>query len=135
MADEVQIKLDTKRLDQIIRRLNTDTDGFVRMMAQQVQTDAVTSFGSGPDGRTYTRRGITHSASAPGYPPNVDTGALRASVHVTPLKKNTYAVQDGVEYGVYLELGTPKMARRPWLYPAVFKMLQEFGQRFKGLFQ
>ncbi len=73
-------------------------------------------------GRVYQRGGRTHQASAPGQPPAVDTGQLRASVDIglgvddlglfgivgTPLVK-----------GLWLETGTSRMAARPWLRPSI----------------
>lgn len=36
----------------------------------------------------------------------VDTGALRASIHTIKINKFTYWVADGVNYGVFQEVGT-----------------------------
>lgn len=71
-----------------------------------------------------------HVASAPGEPPALDTGRLRASVH------NKLSKQPGgmpmmtvgqnpnknikgrmANYGDYLEFGTSKMEARPWVQP------------------
>jgi len=63
-------------------------------------------------------RGIeygTHTASAPGDPPAVDTGALRASILSREINDGA-TVSSHMEYAVYLELGTSKMAPRPvWI--------------------
>jgi len=65
---------------------------------------------------------ITHQASAPGEPPAVDLGALRASV-VAQLGRDELGlfVQAGtpLAYGGWLELGTRHIEPRPWLRPAV----------------
>jgi hypothetical protein len=79
-------------------------------------------------GKKYGR----HTASAPGSPPNTDTGALVraidwqvdrvnlvASVGLNPSKAK--AGPSGVspmEYGPALEFGTSKIKPRPWLGPA-----------------
>lgn len=120
MPDPIVVKLDTTRLDEIAANLGVRTDKVVSMLANEVVGNAVDSFGESP--------------SKPGDPPGVDTGALRASVHAEKVKENTYAAMDGVEYGAFLEFGTPRMAARPWLGPAVFKMMQTFSERWKGLF-
>lgn len=89
-------------------------------------------------GRTYKtgrsgERYATHQASAPGEPPAVDTGELRASVthNVTgrvgkslpdpggsKTKVKDY-VGTNLESGAYLEFGTSRMKPRPWLYPTI----------------
>ena len=52
----------------------------------------------------------------------VDTGRLRASIaHIVVQQRNTLAVRVGtsVHYAAYVELGTVKMAARPYLRPAL----------------
>ncbi len=60
-------------------------------------------------------------ASAPGQPPHRRTGRLRASISHSAVDQSTLTVRVGtnVKYGMYLELGTRKMAARPWLRPAL----------------
>jgi len=50
----------------------------------------------------------------------VDTGRLRASIHLYPLAKGeiTYTVSDGVEYGIHQEYGTVRMQGTPFLRPS-----------------
>ena len=90
-------------------------------------------------GKTYatgakTKRYKYHRASAPGMPPAVMTGRLRASIthNVTgkvgpslpnpggDLKKEIRAyVGTNVSYGYSLERGTSKILPRPWFYITV----------------
>ena len=60
-------------------------------------------------------------ASKPGHVPAYRTGYLFRSV-VYELLPGIFAVRIGTntKYGRYLELGTSKMAPRPWLRPAIF---------------
>ena len=72
--------------------------------------------------------GRPHKPSAPGEPPHVDIGRLRASV--THEVEETLLgvvgrVGTNVEYGRYLELGTSKMMPRPWLRPALKKTISK----------
>lgn len=54
--------------------------------------------------------------SKPGEPPHRQTGRLRASVaQEHEPAKLTSRVGTNVAYGKFLELGTAKMAARPWL--------------------
>ena len=95
---------------------------------------------------TKTRKGAKyHRPSAPGSVPNVMRGYLRASIihqiikqgmgviglvgsAIDIIKSKTGSDED---YGMYLELGTPKMAARPWLRPA----LQRNAQKRIDIFQ
>lgn len=82
-------------------------------------------------GVIYRRHGgkVTHQASAPGEPPAPDTGLLRASVshHVGVDADGMYAEIGsgaspdipGLDYGVYLDVGTHDIEPRPWLRPSL----------------
>lgn len=63
-----------------------------------------------------------HQASAPGEPPATDTGLLRASIrHELAVEDDELAAYIGsdLNYSEYLELGTHKMAPRPFLTPSL----------------
>lgn len=58
----------------------------------------------------------------------VDTGALRASIESVSVEAGKEAdVIVGKEYGIYVELGTYKMAAQPFLYPAVQQHADELA--------
>lgn len=89
---------------------------------RRVETEAKRLASQPGRGRTYRRGNVTHIASAPGDPPAVDTGHLRASI------SSKLAVDEGglharigsnLNKAVYLELGTRRMAARPFLRPAL----------------
>lgn len=49
----------------------------------------------------------------------VDTGRLRAGIHVSPKKPSVkITVSDSVEYGVHQEFGTSTMRAQPFMRPA-----------------
>ena len=103
------------------------------------------------------KKGKWHSASAPGQPPAVDTGRLRASItwnidnrqksHPymftggadstkvpatgTKFMKIIGLVGTNVTYGPLLESGTSKMAPRPWLFPALKRKQAEISLLFR----
>ena len=116
MAD-YQVRIDTRKMQQIIRNEPERVDRWLRGVANEMLSDIVLSFNTSPAGRTYTRGETTHIASQPGYPPNIDKGALEASMGVRRLKQLRYEIHDGVEYGIHLELGTERMAARPFVGP------------------
>lgn len=109
---------DTRKLQRLAQQSPQMLDAALRGVAEEMTGDIKLSFGTSPAGRTYTRGSVTHVASQPGYPPNVDTGTLRASMRWAKAGRLTYHIMDGVEYGVMLEFGTSRMAARPFIVPA-----------------
>lgn len=112
-------------------------------------------------GRVYRRGNITHRASAPGHPPAVDTGRLRASITFnwsgsglgrknpdspvsasregdgigepsSPKNRLRCVVGTNVRYGKSLELGTPRMSPRPFLRVALEKERKNLLRYFKA---
>ena len=57
---------------------------------------------------------------------------LQKMIRATKGKKPVRIVADGVEYGLYQELGTVKMAAQPFMVPAVERVRPGFEQAFKG---
>ncbi len=64
----------------------------------------------------------THQASTEGSAPNTDTGRLVSSINTEPTDEGVF-VGTSLEYGKHLEFGTKKMGERPWLIPALNKMM------------
>ena len=111
--------------------------------ALQVEAEQKVLLSMHGTGRTYTTRFWTdskgrlrrgsdrppHQASAPGEPPAVDTGLLRASVsHLVAtdagglfaeIGSGASPAMPGVKYALWLEQGTRHMAPRPWLKPSL----------------
>lgn len=113
----IQIKVDISKMRRLIQQEPETVDKWLRGVAQEIVGDIKLSFNTSPPGRTYTRGTVTHVASQPGYPPNVDTGTLRASIDSRRLSRMKYEIHDGVEYGYHLEFGTERMAARPFFAP------------------
>lgn len=64
--------------------------------------------------------GKFHIPSRPGEPPNRDTGTLDRSIVVRPFPdKLLVVVAATAAYALFLELGTRRMAERPYMRPAV----------------
>jgi HK97 gp10 family phage protein len=59
----------------------------------------------------------------------VDTGFLRNSIGVLSVSSREAVIGVGAEYGVYQEMGTRRMAARPFMRPA----LEENRGRIAGL--
>ncbi|MBZ9674550.1 hypothetical protein [Mesorhizobium sp. ES1-1] len=76
--------------------------------------------GGGRAGRVYTRRTVSHQASAPGEFPKTDTGQLVSSLFFrVAADKLSAFFGTTLAHGRYLEYGTSRMAARPWLRPTL----------------
>ena len=64
----------------------------------------------------------------------VDTGAYVNSVHVQPgHKPMERTIADSVEYGLYVEMGTSRMAARPCAAPAIEAEKGPLGKALKAV--
>lgn len=84
------------------------------------------------EGEAYAKRNMTVSPSSPGEFPGVDIGTLKNSIHVEPAGMGKRRLVDGVEYGIYLELGTSKMQSRPFMVPTAHYLMKIAPDFFKG---
>ena len=105
--------------------------------AKRIMGTGASKFNAQGDTKSKRGKKSFHRPSAPGSPPAIDTGVLRASishkVKTTGLNVNGFVGSDidkirskadagtDVEYGFYLEVGTKNMLARPWLRPALRK--------------
>ncbi len=96
------IRLDTRELNKIARGLNANTDRVLGLISFRLEALAKTL--------------------AP-----VDTGALKNSIHTLRVGKRLWRVEDGVEYGIYQELGTYKMAAHPFMSPAAERVADDLN--------
>lgn len=102
-SGEIGVVINKDKLVDLIRTSPTKASNLVDAMAL--------------DGQAYAVRSFTVSVSAPGEPPGVVTGALRASIHVEEINPYKRSIVVGMEYGIHLEFGTEKMAARPFMGP------------------
>ena len=75
------------------------------------------------------------SPSAPGEPPGVVSGTLRRSITYEIEKRQESVigkVGSNEEYALFLEVGTSKMAARPFLRPALAKNRRQIAQILMG---
>jgi len=106
------IKIDTSVLDRITAEMRPKAAEIVEEHGLAIMSEA--------------------AQSAP-----VDTGALRNSIlsESGMTGELQYTVQDGVEYGQFVELGTSRMAAQPFLVPAIEHWRAKFYRAFTGLFE
>jgi len=62
--------------------------------------------------------GRQHVPSRPGDPPNQDTGLLANNIEVVSKEPLVVEVSSNAPYSAALELGTSRMAERPFMRPA-----------------
>lgn len=67
----------------------------------------------------------------------VDTGALINSISAESKMTGelTFTLRDGVEYGIFQELGTRKMAAHPFVIPAIEMWREKFLAAFAKIFE
>jgi hypothetical protein len=84
-------------------------------------------------GKTYTRGTVTHTASAPGQAPAPDTGRLKNSTQGEVFATSEGAlgiVSVNTEYAAALELGTEKIAPRPF----ISRLATDYAARLAAVF-
>lgn len=82
-----------------------------------------------------TGGGSERTPSQPGGIPHVQTGNLRASISSAQLNADTFVVgpTKSAAYGKYLEFGTGRMNPRPFMFPALLKVIPKFPKLFENL--
>lgn len=84
-----------------------------------IQTEAQISITTG------AVSGKNHVPSAPGQPPNQDTGVLAGNIRTTQTAPLVVEVSSSAPYAAHLEFGTSRMAARPYMAPARDKKRSE----------
>lgn len=96
-------------------QMRTNLRPVVYAIAGAIQADAKVSITNG------AISGKGHIPSRPGEPPKNDTGHLASGIIVEEIDDLTARVVSTADYGAALELGTSKMAERPYMRPAAKK--------------
>lgn len=112
----------------VVRQMGQEAGAFIRKVAFGLVTEMRLSFSKPKSGRLYRRgRTTVHQASAPGEPPAVDTGFLTNSIQVATPGPLTAEIQIPAEYAAYLELGTRRIAPRPYVQPAIDAITEKYS--------
>lgn len=115
----------------VIPALADELEKRARVIAEDAAFSIIDGAVSGPG----------HIPSAPGQPPNADTHVLDQSIHVGDVIEMQNDVRTSViadaPYAKALELGTSKMAERPFLRPATRRgrapTLKGLAKRFNAI--
>jgi len=106
--------MDLSKLDRLIANAPDGVDEVTNILAYRILGLVQASFGVSP--------------APPGGPPGVDTGALRASMHVTKQGWAHRVVADGVDYGFSLEFGIERRGVWPFMNPVFEQVKPEVGR-------
>ena len=114
------IRATTKRINKsriVMSKYEKQVESIIELGANMVRNTAVKSIQQhGSSGTTYGK----HTASAPGKPPNSDTGYLASNIFIQKDADDKGAsVESRAEYSAPLEFGTRNMRARPFLQPAL----------------
>ena len=134
-----------KKVFTLATAANVEAMQKAALVVEREVKKSFTKIGTGRSVRR-TKTGKRHRASRAGQPPAIDTGSLRASISnevktsfgfvtgrvgpdIIKLAASTEAGTD-IEYGLYLEVGTSKMAARPYLRPALRRTKRKIKRIF-----
>lgn len=123
-------------LARLAKRYGDSTAKAALAGAQLVRSTAIKSIQSQSVGDTVTRyregasEGYDHVSSAPGDPPNTDTGRLVSSIFVE-VRPDEVFVGSSLPYAAHLEFGTRRMDARPWLVPALESRRRDIDRLFQ----
>ncbi len=112
-----------EKLMRVLEKVGRDTiNEAKRSMQESPQT-----------GKLYRHGGVDHIASSPGFPPRPDTGNLMSGLN---FDTGRFWVDVGAtaEYAPWLEVGTRRMAPRPWLRPAMEKVVTDLEDSLSEVF-
>lgn len=121
-ADRVTMRLSGKISEEVVQRVGAALyagGDAIRAEAAHLITEGAVS-------------GKNHVPSAPGEPPNEDSGVLRTHIETTQVAPLKVEVSSNAPYAAALEFGTAKMAERPYMRPAVRAKKKEVVALVKG---
>lgn len=125
-AQVVVVNLAEPIAAQLLPRL----DAIIQQAAERTAAQARTAIQSPPKtGRIYRRHGRIHQASAPNEAPATDTGFLVNSIATRRGGRLSWEVLAAASYAAYLEMGTMRMAPRPFLMPALLAQAKWLSAR------
>ena len=121
-----------KNLEALHSRAEVEAGKAVRTTAQMIRSEAIRSIKSHQSsGNAYKRGNVTHTASAPGSPPNQDRGHLTRNIRVELHDDLTATVGSNAPYSAALEFGTSNIGARPCMTPAVEGQRVEHKERLQ----
>lgn len=112
-GDGIRIEVDTTELDRLLQQMPERREDILDTVAAKIEASAKKNI-------------VQHDL--------IDTGDLWGSIHWWTPQPGTRSIGDGVEYGIYHEMGTSRMIARPWLVPAFEREYETLLTGLKALF-
>lgn len=119
MSKNISVKLDKRGLERV-----------QRVSPKRVESGLTAA---ALEGERYTKQSFGAGVSSPGDPPGVQTGALRASIHVETPSRFVRTIVAGTDYAAHLEFGTSRMAARPFMSPMAFWLQRQLPSFFEDI--
>lgn len=136
MGNNFTVTITDNRIQEFLIKIPNIVDAIVQKTALDLEADAKESLTGARTGITYTRKGRSHQASAPGEPPATDFGSLSNSIEAKKTGLGSAEVTVGeTEIGPALEWGSIKrhIAPRPFMRPAAERARKPFTEAFDQL--
>lgn len=136
----VSVEVDTKKLNDILKKLPGNRDKAVRAIAFSIEGKTkrnITRLKLVDTGAmlnsvyTRTAKGSYVNGQATGEMPELPGEAQRQTL--PSVKEGEAVVGPTVEYAIYHEFGTRYITARPFLVPAVNEAAKELAKHFKGV--
>jgi hypothetical protein len=119
MATGISIESDVRGLQRLASAGPNALDTALAIVTEELVNDIKLLMTKSPaTGRAYRRGGRSHVASSSPNAPRPDMGALLGSIRLRKRGRLSYEIQDGVEYGIMMEIGTEDIEPRPFMRPA-----------------
>jgi HK97 gp10 family phage protein len=112
ISTKINKNIDALLIDKVHLLLGKAATEFEKEMKQEIEYGAKT-------GNQYQRGNNFHTASAPGQAPASDSGKLAGSIRYEKKSNDKHEVSINSEYALALEVGTSRMAARPFITPAL----------------
>jgi HK97 gp10 family phage protein len=123
---KINKNIDDLLVNKVLLLLGKAATEFEAEMKNEIETGAKT-------GITYQRGNISHTASAPGQAPASDSGKLVGSIRYKKKSATEHEVSINSEYALALEVGTSRMAARPFITPALQKAKKKLMKAIKAI--
>lgn len=129
----LSMEAEVSGFDDVLNGYERDAQQWLNGFTEDLVSQIKLSFGTSPAGEVYVRGNVSHVASQPGYPPNIDIGTLTGSIEWERVIALENHITVGAEHGEYMEDGTQSIAPRPFMKPAFDNAATRFEQEASSL--
>ena len=136
MSKNVTVEIDTRKLNDIIKKLPGNRDKAIRAVAFSIERKAkvkapVDTGALRASIYTRTAKGSYSSNEQMSGIPEVQSDAQRETL--PPVREGEAVVGPSVNYGIHVEFGTRRQRAQPYLGPAVNSTAKELAEHLKDV--